>query len=163
GAGPDGRVPHDATGADERGAEGGRVHALVERHQDADGEARLGIVVDARADDARPGLFRTRVAFIARDVDPGVSEADDVRAAVARDVDDEARVLVDTPASGDVAEVVDDPLRRLEGAVAVVARDVDPGVTEADDVRAAVARHVDDEARVLVDTPASGDVAEVVD
>ncbi len=66
--------------------------------------------------------------------DPGISEADDVRATVARHVGEEARVLFDTPPGG-VTEIPDDQLWCLEGAVAVIERDPDPGVSEADDVR----------------------------
>ncbi len=97
------------------------------------------------------------------DVDAGVAEADDVGAAVAGDVGEQAWVLVDAPAAGLVAEVVEDELGGREGAVAVAERDVDAGVAEADDVGAPVAGDVGQEAWVFVDLPAAGVEAEVVE
>src|SRR5439155_17236742 len=93
--------------------------------------------------------------------DAGVAEADDVGAAVAGEVCEEAGVLVDLPAAGFESEVGEDELHRLEGAVAVSEGDVDAGVAEADDVGAAVAREVCEEAGVLVDVPAARLFAEV--
>src|SRR5207247_5751875 len=72
----------------------------------------------------------------------------------------ETGVLVDAPA-GVVAKVGDDKLHRLEGAVPVAERDVNAGVAEADDVEAAVARHVGKEARVPIDMPAAAFEPEV--
>ena len=103
------------------------------------------------------------VAVIERDPDPGVSKADDVRAAVAREIGEETRVLINPPAPSVIAEIRNHKLWRLEGAIAVVERDPDPRASEADDVRAAVASEVGQEAWVLFDTPASGAVTEVPD
>ena len=103
------------------------------------------------------------VGLGARDVDPGVAEADDVGAAVAGGVGQEPRMPVDAPAAGLVAEVVHDAGDGAEGAVGLGARDVDAGVAEADDVGAAVAGGVGQEPRMPVDAPAAGLVAEVFD
>ena len=119
--------------------------------------------VVAEVGDTSCGALKVPSAVGARDLDAGVAEADDVGAAVAGDVGQEARVLVDAPAAGVVAEVGDDQLRRVEGAVGVGARDLDAGVAEADDVGAAVAGDVGQEPRMLLDPPAAGVVAEVVD
>src|SRR5919205_3630096 len=54
-----------------------------------------------------------------------IAEADYVRSAVTGQVGEEARVPVDPPASGEVAEVRDGERGRAEGPVAVVERDVD--------------------------------------
>src|SRR5215208_3806622 len=88
-------------------------------------------------------------------MDPGVSEADDVRPTIARQVGEEAWVSFDPPGSSLVTEAVDDPLQALEGAVAVASCDVDPAVSEADDVRPTIARQVGEEARVSFDPPVS--------
>ena len=119
-------------------------------------------LVVAEVVENEPGLLEGAVAVGQRDVDPGVAEADDVGAAVAGDVGDEAGVPVDLPAAGLGAEVVDGRHGRVgEGAVSVGEGDVDAGVAEADDVGAAVAGEVGEEAGVLVDAPALV-VAEVV-
>ena len=70
-------------------------------------------------------------------------------------------MLVDAPAAGLVAEVVDDELRCLETAVGLRARDPGAVGAEADDVGAAVAARIGEEARMLVDSPAARVVAEV--
>ena len=87
--------------------------------------------------------------------DAGVAEADDVGPAVAGEVGEQARMLVDPPAAGLEAEVGEHELRRLERAVAVAERDLHAGVAEADDVGPAVAGDVGQEPRVLVDPPAA--------
>src|SRR5205823_5676700 len=97
-----------------------------------------------------------------RDVDAGITEADDVGAPVPGGVDEQTRVLVDAPAAAVVAEVVDHELWRAECAVRSCLRDVDAGITEADDVRSPVAGGVGQEAGMLVHAPAPGAVAEVV-
>ena len=101
------------------------------------------------------------VAVAQRRPHAGVAEADDVGPAVAGDVGEEARVLVDAPAAGLEAEVGEHELRRLERAVAVAQRRPHAGVAEADDVGPAVAGDVGQEARMLVDPPAAGLEAEV--
>ena len=108
--------------------------------------------------EAELGLHELRrlegaVAVAQRRPYAGVAEADDVRLAVAGDVGQEARVLVDAPALVE-AELRLHELRRLEGAVAVAERRPYAGVAEADDVRLAVAGDVGQEAGVLVDAPA---------
>ena len=70
-------------------------------------------------------------------------------------------MLVDTPSARVVAEVGEHHLWGLEGPIAVVERDPDAGVAEADDVRPAVARQIGQEARMALDTPPAGGVAEV--
>src|SRR5436190_619175 len=57
------------------------------------------------------------------------------------------------PAARLLAEVGEDELHGLEGAVPVPERDVDAGVAEADDVGAAVPGQVGEEAWVLLDAP----------
>ena len=63
---------------------------------------------------------------------------------------------IDVPAAALEAEVGEDELHRLEGAVAVAERDIHAGVAEADDVRATVAGEIGDESWVLVDPPSAG-------
>ena len=93
------------------------------------------------------------VAVAERNPNAGVAEPNDVGLAVAGDVDDEAGVLVHAPPLV-VSEVCNDEFRRLERAVAVADGGPDAGVAEPNDVGLAVAGHVDDEAGVLVHTPA---------
>src|SRR5918994_2189700 len=102
------------------------------------------------------------VAVVDRDPDPVVSEAHDVRATVARQVGEEAGMLLDTPASIVVSEGAKDQLWCLKAFVAVVERGPDPVVSEAHDVRAAVARQISEEAGMPLDTPAPGDIAEAI-
>jgi butyrate kinase len=68
-----------------------------------------------------------------------------------------------TPSSGDITEVIENLLEWLEGAVAIVARDVWASVSEADDVLAIVARKVGKEAGVPFHTPSPRVVTEVID
>jgi hypothetical protein len=95
------------------------------------------------------------------DPDPGVSEADDVGTTVAVQVGEEARVHVNTPPSGVMAEVSDDQLWPLKGTVAIVTRDPDSGISKAHHVGTAIAGEVGEEAWMLVDTPPSGVISEV--
>ena len=94
------------------------------------------------------------VAVAERRPHAGVAEADDVGAAVAGDVGQEARVLVDAPAPASKPRSASTNLRCLERAVAVAERRPHAGVAEADDVGAAVAGDVGQEARVLLHPPA---------
>src|SRR5690606_14967811 len=83
-----------------------------------------------------------------------VAEADDVRDADASQIGEEARMPVDAPAPGDVAEILEHGHgREPEAAVAVAERHVDAGIAEPDDVRAAVAVDVGEEAGMPVDAP----------
>ena len=70
-------------------------------------------------------------------------------------------MLVDPPAAGVEAEVVDDELDGAVGAVGLERGDVDAGVAEADDVGPAVAGGVGQEPRVFGRPPAAGVEAEV--
>src|SRR5262249_41108924 len=108
------------------------------------------------------GSKRT-VAIAERNIDSRVAEPDDVRATVAGDVREKARVLVDAPASRLLPEVRDDEPHLLERAVAVAERDVYAGIAEPDDARATVPGHAREKARVLVDAPAAGFEAKVRD
>ena len=127
------------------------------------------MLVDAPAAGSKPKSAITNrreaeraVAVAERDIDAGVAEADDVGAAVAGDVGEEARMLVDPPAAGSKPKsVMTGTGVKCERAVAVAERDVHAGVAEADDVGAAVAGQVGEEARMLVDAPAAGFEPEV--
>src|SRR5262249_60029819 len=88
-------------------------------------------------------------------------EADDVRATVAGDVREKARVLVDAPAAGFEAKVRDHELRRLKGAVAVAEGDVDSRVSKTDDIGPSIATEVGEKAGALVDAPAAGFLTKV--
>src|SRR5437763_516998 len=70
-------------------------------------------------------------------------------------------MLVDAPSASLVAEVGKHKRRRSERAVAVAERGVDAGIAECDDVGAAAPSKVGEHARMLVDAPAAGDVAEI--
>src|SRR5438552_3809610 len=89
------------------------------------------------------------IAGVERHPDPSIAKADNVGAPVAGQVGQEAWVLLDAPAAGVIAEVIDHQLRRLEGAVAIIERYPDPGIAKADDVGPPVAGQVGQEARVL--------------
>ena len=84
----------------------------------------------------------------------GVGEADDVDAAVAVHIGEQAGVPVRSPA-GVVAEGVECE-DGLGEAAAGGEREVDAGIGEADDVGAAVAVHIAQVARVVLDPPAAG-------
>ena len=103
------------------------------------------------------------VGVCQRHVHAGIAEADDVGAAVAGDVGEEARMFLDPPAASLEAEVGQHGPGRAERPIAVAERDIHPGVAEADDIGAAVAGDVGEEARVLVHPPAAGLEAEIVD
>src|ERR1039457_5562921 len=120
-----------------------------------------GYVTEVRDHELR--VLKSSVAVAERDVDPAISESDNVRAAVARKVGEEARVLVYMPTPGLITEVLDDELRVLKSSVPVAKRDVDSGVSEANDVRAAIPPHIGQEARVLLHTPTPGLITEVLD
>ena len=103
------------------------------------------------------------VAVVERDIDPSVSEADDVRTAITGQISKEARMPVNTPPPCVITEVPDDQLRCLEGAVAVVERDINPSVSEADNVRTAITGQISKEARMLFYTPRARGPANLVD
>src|SRR5690242_7479500 len=73
-------------------------------------------------------------------------------------------MLVDPPASGIEAEIVDGRYRlEIERSIAVGERDVDAVVAEPDDVLATVASDVGEKAWMPVDAPSSSIEAQVVD
>lgn len=82
------------------------------------------------------------VAIIGCNIYPGVSEANNVRTAITQYIGQETLVPVDTPSPGVVAKVIDNQLYRLEGSVAVVGRDIHPGVAESNNVWEAIAHHI---------------------
>jgi hypothetical protein len=90
-----------------------------------------------------------------------VAEANDVGLAIAGNVCDEARMLVDSP-TGIIAEIGNGERRLLECAVAPAQRDPYAGVPESDDVEYACPREVGQESRMLVDPPAAGIIAEIL-
>jgi hypothetical protein len=92
------------------------------------------------------------LAVVVRDVDVVLSEPNNIRTPVSRQVHDESRVLADSPSLLDT-EAAEDELGRLERPVSVVVRDVDSCLAEPDDVSALVTGQVGDETRVLVDFP----------
>ena len=113
----------------------------------------------AEIGDDRPRLsWNVPSPLLERDVHAGVAEADDVGAAVAGDVGEEAWMLVDAPAAGLEAEIREHGLRlERERAVAVAQRDVHAGVAEARRCRRGRSPvQVGEQARMLVDAPAAG-------
>ena len=72
-------------------------------------------------------------------------------------------MFLDPPAAGVIAEIGDHHLRGGEGSVRLRARHPDPGIAEADDVGPAVAGGVGHEARMFLDPPAAGVIAEIAD
>ena len=94
------------------------------------------------------------VAVAQRRPHAGVAEADDVGPAVAGDVGEEARVLLDPPTAGLEPEVRQHELWIGEESAALAERRPHSGVPEPDDVGAAVAGDVGQEARVPIDPPA---------
>ena len=69
-------------------------------------------------------------------------------------------MAIDAPAAGVIAEVL--TTRCTSGSCRRHGPPPDSGVPEADDVGASIAGHVGQEARVAVDAPAAGVIAEVV-
>ena len=120
-----------------------------------------GVVAEVGDDELR--RFIATAGQSTRDPDARVAESDNVEPTVACRVGQEPWMPLDAPPAGVVAEVVDYARDRAEAAVRLGERHIHPGVAESDDVGAAIAGDVDDEARVLVDAPAAGVVAEVVD
>src|SRR5207244_1200516 len=109
-------------------------------------------------------VAKRTVTVAERDVHSGIAEADDVCAVGAGDVGQKTRVLVDPPAAGLEAKVLDHRLRcEVERAVAPAQGDINAGIAEADDVSLSITRNVDDEARVLLDLPAAALEPEVFD
>ena len=82
-----------------------------------------------------------------------VAETDDVSLAVTGEIDNEPRMLIDTPPRIDPTKIADQ-LRRLERAVAGTDRRPHTVVAETDDVGIAVTGEIDNEAGMLIDTPA---------
>ena len=107
--------------------------------------------------------MESAIALVKCDIDPGVSEANDVSTTITSQVSEKARMSVDTPPSGVITEVVDDPLWSIESAIALVKCDIDSGVSEANDVSTTITGQVSKEARMPVDTPPSGVITELVD
>jgi hypothetical protein len=114
----------------------------------------LGEDALAGGEEARLEGDRAEAAVTGRDrgVRAGAAEADEVRAAVAGDVDNEPPVYVDPPALV-VAEVVDHEPRREEGAAAGGHGGRDAGVAEPDDVGRPVAGDVGHHPDVPVERP----------
>ena len=109
---------------------------------------RVAIVRDG---DLRP--LKRAVAVADRRPHILVAEADDVGPAIAVEIDDEARVPIDPPASRLVPEVGDHDLRILKTAVAVAERGPHAAVAEADDVGKAASGQRREESWMFVDAP----------
>ncbi len=151
--GPDARVSEaDDVGAAVAGEVGEEARVFL-------GPPAARVVAEVLDDE--PRALERAVAVVEGHPHPGVSEPDDVRTAVAGEVGEKARMLLHPPTARHVAEVLHDELGTLEGAVAVAQRHPDALVAEADDVRAAVAGEVGQEARVLLHPPTARAVAEV--
>jgi hypothetical protein len=71
-------------------------------------------------------------------------------------VGEEARVPVHTRSAGVETEVREDNPWFLKSPVAVAERGPDPGISEADNIRAADSPDIGEETQVAVDTPSSG-------
>src|SRR6266508_1514669 len=84
-----------------------------------------------------------------------VAERHDVDAAIAVDVAEQPRVLLNAPAARLIGEVVDHRLRRIEPAVGAPERDEHKLVAERHDVGTAVAVDVPEQPRVLLNAPAA--------
>src|SRR3981189_3563144 len=130
-----------------------------------DVEHEAGMTVDAPAlvvTEVRHDRLRREgeraVAVAQCHVYAGVAEGHDIRKAVAAQVREHARMLVNAPAARLESEVCEHELRILEGAVAVAEGGPDTVVPEADDIREAAAREGTEETRVLFHPPAPGRV-----
>src|SRR5262245_3425760 len=121
------------------------------------------MLVDAPATSVEPEIVddgngregERAVALAERDEHAIIAEADDVDAADAADIGEEARMAVDSPAACVEPEIADDRHRReVERAVAPAKRNEHAVVPKSDDVRKSIAVDVENEARVAVDPPA---------
>ena len=105
---------------------------------------------------------KTTVFTVQGDEHPSVAKTNDIDHPVARQVCDEAGVLIDTPlTTRAVAEVVDDGLDGRECSVPIVAADVDVFLAKPYDVWKAISCGVTHEAQVAIGAPTSSVVAEV--
>ena len=106
---------------------------------------------------------KSTVSLVQRGVNPSTATTEDVNLPVTRQVSNEAGVLVDAPATGAVAEVVDDCLDGRESSISGVAAKEDVVFAESYDIWTAISCGVTEEAKVALEAPTSSGVAEVVD
>src|SRR5262249_11281456 len=90
-----------------------------------------------------------------RNPDSVVPEADDVQLTIAGHVSEKARMLFNAPSAGIIGEVRHNHGWRLEGSVAVIARDPDSVIAEDDDVQLYVAGHVGEKAKMSLNPPST--------
>ena len=103
------------------------------------------------------------VALVQRGRDPPCTAAYDVHPAVACQVGNKARVLLNTPVASAVAEVVDDGRPGGKCAVTQIAGDEDMCLTESYDIGKTVSCGVAKEAEVAIEAPTPSIVTEVVE
>lgn len=102
-------------------------------------------------------------SLVQGDIDSGSATAYDIHLPVARQVGDEARVLVNAPATGAVAEVVDDGLDGGKCTVVLVDAYEDMAFTESYDIGETIPCGVAEEAKVTIEAPTPSLVTEVLD
>ena len=100
-------------------------------------------------------LDRSKVTFpiIEANSHPSVSKPDDICASITRQVNWEAGMLLNSPPTSVVAEVVNDLLFRLERAVTVVDCDIHTTVCKPNYISSLITCEIGDESRMFLDTP----------
>src|SRR5262250_981462 len=117
-----------------------------------------GLISEAGEDQVR--FLEGAVAVAKRGPHPVISEGDNVCTAIAGEVGEEARMLLDTPYPGLITETFVDEVWVLKGAVVVAERGPHPVISKDDNARTAIAPQVGEEVRMLLDTPFLGRAVE---
>jgi len=103
------------------------------------------------------------ISVVQRYEDTTIRKPHNIRVPGVSDVCHKPRVPCNQPSARLIRKVADDQLGGAEGVVAIVPRDPDAGITEADDVEALVAGCVSEEPYVSVDPLATGVICEALE
>lgn len=72
-------------------------------------------------------------------------------------------MVLDAPAAGSVAKVINNPADRAEGSVPIIDRYIHAGVAKADDIGPSVTSQIGEETGMVFYAPAAGGVAKIID
>jgi len=101
------------------------------------------------------------IAIVATDQHVILSESDNIESSIARDVSEETKVTIKPPASAVVPKVADSEFGLAEIPIAIIGRNKDPSVAEANDVASADVPDVCYEADVPFGAPSASRVGEI--
>jgi hypothetical protein len=106
---------------------------------------------------------KSAISSVLRYVDAVFAESRDVPESITIEVYDNTPMLLDVPLLG--SESVEHKFRWFYDAITLVDRNIDPVVTEADNINTRFARHVGESPNMLVDAPTAreGELVEALD